>query len=107
MSVRSRTGGEGARPRGVGGTVRGPGSGEGKGAPTAPGALTERPVHATGKKRSDRSSDIPLTLPSTGARTRRRPTAWREGQNASQNSWSEDAATCRPEGCSSFFCLPY
>lgn len=89
MSVRSRTGAEGARPL------------------EAPGALTERPVHATEKKRSDRSSDIPLPFPPTGAQARRRPTAWREGQNTTQNAWREDAATCRPEGCRRFFCLPY
>lgn len=66
-------------------------------------ALTERPVHATGKKRSDRSSDIPLALPPIGAKTGRRPTAWRESQNASQNAWREDAATCWREGCARFF----
>lgn len=43
-----------------------------------PRALTERPVHATGKKRRDRSSDIlssSRTRPRAGAQVRRRPTA--------------------------------
>lgn len=75
MSGRERPGldrGEGARPQGepswaLPGGRRGARIGEREGhahgarerrLTPGPRALTERPVHATGKKRSDRSSDI-------------------------------------------------